>query len=319
LAKKLCEATFAEKVFFANSGAEANEAALKLARKYASDHHGADKREIVACLQAFHGRTLFTVTVGGQAKYTEGFEPLPGGVTHVPFNDLGALSAVVSEKTCAVIMEPLQGEGGVRPALPAFARGARELCDRHGALLIFDEVQSGNGRTGDLYAYMGLGVTPDILTTAKGLGGGFPVGAMLTTTAVARSLNVGSHGTTYGGNPLSSAVAEAVLDIISDPDLLAGVRAKHELFVAGLQRINETFGVFSAIRGQGLLLGCALREAWHDRARDFLRASLDEGLMVLVAGPSVIRMAPSLISPDELIAEGLARFEKAIGKVLAAP
>ncbi len=316
LAKKLCEATFAEKVFFANSGAEANEAALKLARKYANDHFGPDKREIISFYQAFHGRTLFTVTVGGQAKYTEGFEPLPGGVSHVAFNDLEALAGVISDRTCAVILEPLQGEGGVMPANAEFIQGVRELCDRNNALLIFDEVQSGNGRTGHLYAYMGFDVVPDILTTAKGLGGGFPVGALLTTTEIARSLTVGTHGTTYGGNPLASAVAEAVFDIINDNAVLAGVRTRHEQFVAGLDRINERYGVFSEVRGLGLLLGCALTEPWQNRARDFLRASLDEGLMVLVAGPSVIRMAPSLIIPEALIEEGLRRFEQAIAAVV---
>jgi acetylornithine/N-succinyldiaminopimelate aminotransferase len=209
-------------------------------------------------------------------------------------------------------MEPLQGEGGIISVTPEFVQGARELCDAHKALLIFDEVQSGVGRTGNFYAYMGLGVTPDILTTAKGLGGGFPIAAMLTTSEIGKSLAVGTHGTTYGGNPLGCAVAGAVIDIVNDPELLAGVRKKHDLFVAGLQEINKTFGIFSDIRGQGLLLGGALNEPWHDKARDLLKGALEEGVMVLVAGPSVIRLAPSLIIPDELIEEGLARFERAV-------
>ena len=317
LARRLCELTFAERVFFANSGAEANEAALKLARKYSADHFGSDKREIIAFTPSFHGRTLFTVTVGGQPKYTEGFEPLPQGITHVPFNDLAAFAAAISERTCAVILEPVLGESGVISATPEFLQGVRELCDRHRALLIFDEVQCGNGRSGHLYAYMAYGVTPDILTTAKGLGGGFPISAMLTTAAIARSLSVGSHGTTYGGNPLGCAVAGAVLDIISDPELLAGVRHKHAVFMAGLHRINQRFGVFRELRGKGLLLGCELTEAWHGRSRDFIKAALDQRLLVLVAGPDVIRLAPSLIIPDDVIEDGLQRFEQAIAHLVS--
>jgi len=318
LARRLCELTFAQRVFFANSGAEANEAALKLARKFAADHAGpdrSDKREIIAFTQSFHGRTLFTVTVGGQPKYTEGFEPLPPGITHVPFNDLTAFAEAISDRTCAVILEPVQGEGGVTCATPEFLHGVRELCDRHRALLVFDEVQCGNGRTGHLYAYMGYGVTPDILTTAKGLGGGFPISAMLTTSTIATSLNVGSHGTTYGGNPLGCAVAGAALELLADPELLAGVRRKHEAFMAGLHRINGRFGLFRDLRGKGLLLGCELTEAWHGRSREFIKAALDEGLLVLVAGPDVIRLAPALIVPDELIEEGLRRFERAIARL----
>jgi acetylornithine/N-succinyldiaminopimelate aminotransferase len=317
LAQRLCELTFAQRVFFANSGAEANEAALKLARKYAADHFGPDKREIIAFTQAFHGRTLFTVTVGGQPKYTEGFEPLPPAITHAPFNDLATFAAAISDRTCAVILEPVQGEGGVTGATPEFLQGVRELCDRHQALLIFDEVQCGNGRSGHLYAYMGYHVTPDILTTAKGLGGGFPISAMLTTAPIAASLNVGSHGTTYGGNPLGCAVAGAVLELISDPALLAGVRHKHAVFMAGLRNLNERFGVFRDLRGQGLLLGCELEEPWRGRSRDFIKAALDEGLLVLVAGPDVIRLAPSLIIPDELIEAGLKRLERAIARLAA--
>jgi acetylornithine/N-succinyldiaminopimelate aminotransferase len=315
LAKKLCDATFAEKVFFANSGAEANEAALKLARKYAADHFGPDKREIIAFRRSFHGRTLFTVTVGGQPSYTKGFEPLPGAITHVPYNDLAVLTEVISHKTCAVIMEPLQGEGGVRCPSPAFVQGVRELCDRHQALLIFDEIQSGFGRTGYLYGYMGLGVTPDILTSAKGLGGGFPIAAMLTTTTIAKSLSVGTHGTTYGGNPLGCAVAEAVLDIVNNDELLTGVHKKHALLMTRLQAINAKYDTFAEIRGQGLLLGCQLNGAWQGRAKDFVATAMAYGVLVLVAGPDVVRMAPSLIIPDDLIEEGLHRFEQAIAQL----
>jgi len=312
LAKRLCELTFAEKVFFANSGSEANEAALKLARKYSFDHFGADKREIISFIPSFHGRTLFAVSVGGQPKYTEGFEPLPGGITHLPYDDLAALEQHISARTCAVIMEPILGEGGVVVPSEEFVKGARALCDRQQALLIFDEVQTGAGRTGWLYAYQGLGVTPDILTSAKGLGGGFPVAAMLTTTVIAQSLSVGTHGSTYGGNPLACAVAEAVLDIVSEPELLAGVQHKHDLLVTGLTGLNERFGVFSEIRGRGLLIGCALAENWHGRARDFIAAAREHGLLTLVAGPDVVRLAPALNIPEADIAEGLQRFEQAL-------
>jgi len=211
LASLLTERTFAERVFFANSGAEANEAAFKLVRKYAHDHYGEDKNEILSFYSSFHGRTLFTVSVGGQAKYTEGFEPVPGGITHANYNDLASVEAVISDKTCAVVIEPVQGEGGVMPADPEFLKGLRALCDKHNALLVFDEIQTGVGRSGELYAYMKYGVMPDILTTAKSLGGGFPVAAMLTTESIAQSFCIGTHGSTYGGNPLACAVAEALL------------------------------------------------------------------------------------------------------------
>jgi acetylornithine/N-succinyldiaminopimelate aminotransferase len=311
LAQKLVSLTFADKVFFSNSGAEANEAALKLARRYAVDNYGEEKNEIIAFNNSFHGRTLFTVTAGGQPKYSQGFGPIPGGITHLDYNDLEALKNAISDKTCAVIMEPIIGEGGIIPADKAFIEGARALCDQHNALLIFDEVQTGAGRTGKLYAYMHYGVEPDILSSAKGLGGGFPIGATLATDKVAKSLVVGTHGSTYGGNPLACAVANAVLDEISKPELLDGVVAKHRLFVEGLETINKKLGLFEAIRGEGLLLGAALVPEWKGRAREFLQAALKAGLLILVAGPDVIRMAPSLVIPNEDIAEGLKRFEQA--------
>src|SRR5690606_32941413 len=202
LASKLVAATFAERVLFVNSGAEANESAFKLARRWAHDNFGPDKHEIIACSNSFHGRTLFTVSVGGQAKYSQGFGPAIAGISHVPYNDIAALEARISERTCAVVLEPVQGEGGVIPATAEYLQAVRELCDRHDALLIFDEVQSGMGRTGKLFAYMHSGVAPDIMTSAKGIGGGFPIAAMLTTDRVAPALSVGTHGSTYGGNPL---------------------------------------------------------------------------------------------------------------------
>jgi acetylornithine/N-succinyldiaminopimelate aminotransferase len=316
LAKKLVDATFAEKIFFANSGAEANEAALKLARRFAMEQYGTQKDQIIAFKQGFHGRTFFTVTVGGQPAYSDGFGPKPGNIDHLDFNDLAALETLISDKTCAVIMEPLQGEGGVISPTLEFAQGVRALCDKHNALLIFDEVQTGVGRTGDLYAYMGLDVVPDILTSAKALGGGFPIGAMLTTTAIAAHLKVGTHGSTYGGNPLACAVAETVLDIVNTPAVLDGVKHKEQLFRDGLNVINHKYECFAEIRGKGLLLGAVLNEQFAGRARDLLVAAADEQLMCLVAGADVIRFTPSLVISDEDIQQGLVRFERAIAKVI---
>lgn len=317
LAQKFTEHTFADKVFFCNSGAEANEAAFKLARKYAYDNFGPEKNEIIAFNQAFHGRTLFTVSVGGQQKYREGFEPVPGGITHVPFNDINALREAISDKTCAVVMEPIQGEGGVIPADPAFAKAVRELCDEHNALLVFDEVQTGMGRTGELYAYMGLGVTPDILSTAKAMGGGFPIGAMLTSDKVAPSFGFGTHGSTYGGNPLACAVGEVVFDLVNQPELLADVKAKRERFVKHLEAINAEHQIFTEVRGEGLLIGAELIDKWHGKAAKFLAAARDHGVIVLVAGPKVIRFAPSLVISDDDIDAGMARFAKGVAQALS--
>ncbi|AXR05187.1 aspartate aminotransferase family protein [Salinimonas sediminis] len=318
LAKKLTDATFADKAYFANSGAEANEAALKLARRFALEKFNEDKNQIIAFNKGFHGRTFFTVTVGGQTAYSDGFGPKPGAVDHCDYNDLAAFEKLISDNTCAVMMEPLQGEGGIISPEADFVKGVRALCDKHNALLIFDEVQSGVGRTGHLYAYMGLGVTPDILTTAKSLGGGFPIGAMLTTTEIAEHLKPGTHGSTYGGNPLACAVAERALDIVNTPEVLNGVETKEALFREILGQINEKYQVFSEIRGKGMLLGCALNSDYEGRARDFLVAAANENLMCLVAGTNVIRFAPSLIIPDADIKEGLARFERAVAAVASA-
>lgn len=315
LAKKLTEHCFAEKVFFANSGAEANEAALKLARRYAADKFGPEKSEIISFQQGFHGRTFFTVTVGGQAAYSDGFGPKPGDVTHLAYNDLEGLAEHMSERTCAVMMEPLQGEGGIISPTSEFIQGVRELCDKHNALLIFDEVQTGNGRTGNFYAYQGLGVTPDILSTAKSLGGGFPIGAMLTTSELAKHLKVGTHGSTYGGNPLACAVAEAVVDEVTKPEVLEGVAQREQWFREALESINDKFPTFSEVRGKGLLLGAALNDQWQGRARDILLAAGEEGLMVLVAGPNVVRFTPSLVIDKADVDEGMARLERAIAKL----
>ncbi|UIU19298.1 aspartate aminotransferase family protein [Klebsiella michiganensis] len=318
LGRKLVDATFADRVVFMNSGTEANETAFKLARHYTVTRHSPYKTKIIAFHNAFHGRSLFTVSVGGQPKYSDGFGPKPADIVHVPFNDLHAVKAVMDDHTCAVVVEPIQGEGGVTAATPEFLQGLRDLCDQHQALLVFDEVQCGMGRTGSLFAYMHYGVTPDILTSAKALGGGFPISAMLTTHDIASAFHAGSHGSTYGGNPLACAVGGAAFDLINTPEVLDGVTAKRELFVEHLQRIDARFDLFSDIRGMGLLIGAELKPQYHGKARDFLYAAAEAGVMVLNAGPDVMRFVPSLVIDDSDIAEGMARFALAVERVLSA-
>ncbi|RKR64877.1 succinylornithine aminotransferase [Yokenella regensburgei] len=308
LAKQLIDATFAERIFFCNSGAEANEAALKLARKYAHDHFGKQKSGIVAFKNAFHGRTLFTVSAGGQPSYSQDFTPLPPDISHAVYNSLESARELINDNTCAVIVEPMQGEGGVVPATPEFLKGLRELCDQHNALLIFDEVQTGVGRTGELYAYMHYGVTPDLLSTAKALGGGFPIGALLTTEKCAAVMTVGTHGTTYGGNPLASAVAGEVLSIINTREVLNGVKQRHQWFSERLQAINNKLGLFQEIRGMGLLIGCVLKEEYAGKAKAISQLAAEEGVMILIAGANVVRFAPALIISEEEVSVGLDRF-----------
>ncbi len=317
LARKLVDLTFADRVFFSNSGGEANEAALKLARRYAHDRHGPDKAEIIAFDQAFHGRTLFTVTVGGQPKYSDGFGPKPGDITHVPFNDADALGDAMSDRVCAVMIEPIQGEGGLIAADPAFLQRARALCDAHEALLIFDEIQSGMGRTGDLYAYQGYGVTPDILTTAKGLGGGFPVAATLTTEEIASCFVVGTHGSTFGGNPLATAVAGRVLDIVSRPEFLDAVKAKADEAFTRLRALAADTGAFSDVRGKGLWIGCEIDASTGWGSKELTDRVLEYGAMTLKAGPDVLRLAPALNIEDDELATGLDRVEQAVRSLVA--
>jgi acetylornithine/N-succinyldiaminopimelate aminotransferase len=315
LAQRLTELTFAERVFFCNSGGEANEAAFKLARRWANTNFGPKKHTIIAFDNAFHGRTLFTVCVGGQPKYTQGFEPLPDGIRHLPFNDVAALQAAMNDDVCAVVMEPIQGEGGLTPATKEFAQAARALCDQHKALLVFDEVQTGNGRTGTLYAYEQLGVTPDVMTTAKGLGGGFPIGAMLTTAGIAEALAFGTHGSTYGGNPLACAVAGAVLDELCKPELKANVQARSQQLKAGLAELSQRYGLFGAPRGNGLLIGATVADAWKGKAKAIVSAALAEGLWLLVAGPDVLRFAPALNIGEDDVREGLKRLDGVLAKL----
>lgn len=318
LAQKLVANSFADKVFFCNSGAEANEAALKLARKYAHDRFGGGKSEIVACINSFHGRTLFTVSVGGQPKYSKDYAPLPQGITHVPFNDIAALEAAVGEQTCAVIIEPIQGESGILPATAEYLQTARRLCDRHNALLILDEVQTGMGHTGRLFAYEHYGIVPDILSSAKALGCGFPIGAMLAKEEVAAAFQPGTHGSTFGGNPMACAVGSRVFDIINAPETLNHVREQGQKLQTALRSLGEQTGVFKQVRGMGLLLGCVLDAPYRGRASEIVAAALKHGVMILVAGADVLRFAPSLLLNDEDMAEGLARLENALVEFAAA-
>lgn len=318
LGQALTEATFADRAFFANSGAEANEAAFKLARKYAHGKFGPHKSRIVSCFNSFHGRTLFTVSVGGQAKYTEGFEPLPQEINHIPYNDIEAARAAIGDDVCAVVVEPVQGEGGIIPGDPAFLAELRALCDKTGALLIFDEVQSGMGRTGALFAYMNYGITPDILTSAKALGNGYPIGAMLTTDALAATLSPGTHGTTYGGNPLATTVGLKVLETINTPAFLARVNEAGVKLTAALKQVVADYPqVFSLVRGAGLLIGLVMAEQYKGRSKDIQKAAEAEGLMVLIAGPEVVRFAPALIVSDAQLAEAVRLLRVAVDGVLA--
>lgn len=307
LAQKLTDRTFADRVFFSNSGAEANEAALKMARKFQSDRFGDKKTEIVSALRSFHGRSLFTVSVGGQAKYSDGFGPLPQSIAHVPFNDPQALREAVGERVCCVILEPIQGESGALPATKEYLQAAREACDAAGALLIFDEVQCGMGRSGELYAYMRYGVEPDILTSAKALGGGFPIGATLAKEQVARCFVPGSHGSTFGGNPLACAVACAAFDLIDCEETRANVRRQSDRLMEGLRRLGEELSLFKDVRGMGLLVGAELSDEFAGKAKALRLECLKQGTMVLQAGSDVLRFAPSLLISDEDLDEGLKR------------
>ncbi|SFD51636.1 acetylornithine/succinylornithine family transaminase [Massilia yuzhufengensis] len=319
LGSALTEATFADRAFFCNSGAEANEAALKLARKYAHTKFGPHKSRIVSCLSSFHGRTLFTVSVGGQPKYTEGFEPLPQEINHIPYNDIEAARAAITDDVAAVIVEPIQGEGGVIPGDKEFLKALRELCDATGALLVFDEVQSGVGRTGAFYAYMDTGVTPDVLTSAKALGNGYPIGAMLTTEEIAQHFGVGSHGTTYGGNPLAATVGLKVVETINTPAFLGRVKEASAKIFANLEKLSSEYPqVFGKARGQGLLIGLPMAGDFKGRAKDYTKLAEKMGLMLLIAGPDVVRLAPALIVSDEHIAEADRVMRAAVEAFIAA-
>ena len=321
LAEELVTASrFAERVFLCNSGAEANEVAIKLVRKWAAGQGRApDKRVIVTFRGSFHGRTLATVTATAQPKYQEGYEPLPGGFRYVDFNDVVQLeTAMAAGDVAAVMLEPVQGEGGVMPASPGFLQRVRALCDQHDALLVLDEIQVGMGRTGTLFAHWQDGVVPDIVTLAKALGGGFPIGAMLAGPKVAQTMQFGAHGSTFGGNPLAAAVARVALRKLSSEAIAHNVSRQSHALREGFMRINADFNVFSQVRGRGLMLGAVLTPAHAGQAGALLDHAAAQGLLTLQAGPDVLRFVPALNITDEEVAEGLKRLHAAVAAYIAA-
>ena len=315
LAKILCQKTFAEKIFFANSGAEAMEGALKTARKYANLNFGKNKNEIVAFNDAFHGRTLMTIALNGSERMTKGFGPLPLGIKHHPYNQIDGLEKMINKKTAAVVLELVQGEAGIVKAKRNFLSKVKKLCKKNNALIIIDEVQSGVGRTGTLFAYEQFNIKPDIITSAKGLGNGFPIGAILTTDKIAEAMQVGAHGTTFGGNPLACSVAHEVIKTVSKKTLLSSVAKKEKLFVKRLEEINKKLDCFERINTAGLWIGCKLKITDSVNLDTVLKQCYKNGLMVLKANNNTIRIAPSLIIEDELIKSGLSILEKSIGQL----
>jgi len=308
LAQRLVDLTFADTVFFGNSGAEAVECAIKTARRY---HHAAGnphKNRLITFSNAFHGRTMATVSATDQAKLRDGFAPLLEGFTVVPFDDLEAATAAIDDDTAGFLIEPIQGEGGVRPASPEFLQGLRALCDAYDLLLVFDEVQCGVARTGTLYAYEQYGVTPDILATAKGIGGGFPLGACLATEKAASGMVIGTHGSTYGGNPLAMAAGEAVLDVVADDAFLANVRRLGDRLRGTLeQMIPNHDHLFEGVRGMGLMLGVKMKTD----SRAFVTYLRTRGVLTVAAGDNVMRILPPLNIEDAHIAEFVERLSAA--------
>jgi len=315
LAEELVSASgFAERVFLCNSGSEANEAAIKLVRKWAASKGRApEQRVIVTFRGSFHGRTLAAVTATAQPKYQEGYEPLPGGFRYLDFNDVAALETAFAQgDVAAVMLEPVQGEGGVLPAAPGFLKRVRELCDAHDALLVLDEIQCGMGRTGTLFAYVQDDVKPDIVTLAKALGCGFPIGAMLVGSKGSEAMQFGAHGTTFGGNPMAAAVARVALRKLASPEVLANVAKQAQALREGLAELNAELGLFAEVRGRGLMLGAVLADAYKGKAGEILDCAAAHGLLVLQAGPDVLRFVPPLNISDEDVVEGLRRLRDAI-------
>ncbi len=312
VARRLCEASFADVVFFCNSGAEAVEGAIKTARKYQSVSGRPERYRIITFEGAFHGRTLATLAAGGQKKYLDGFGPVVEGFDQMAFGDLAATKRAVGPETAAIMIEPLMGEGGVRMVEPSLLRSLRELCDQHGLLLIFDEVQTGMGRTGELFAYQRSGVVPDIMALAKALGGGFPVGAVLATGEAAKGMTAGTHGSTFGGNPLAMSAAHATLDVMLAPGFLDHVKRIGLLFKQRLAEIKDRYpALIAEVRGEGLLVG--LRALIPAGALvDALRA---EKMLTVAAGDNVVRLLPPLIVTEQELAEGIARLDRACGKL----
>ena len=323
LAEELVKASrFARRAFLTNSGAEANEAAIKLARKYAADNgRSPEKREIITFVGSFHGRTLATVTATAQPKYQAGFEPLPAGFTYVPFNDFSAIEKAVSDKTCAVMVEVVQGEGGVTQVAKGFLKHVQDLCHKHDALLILDQVQDGMMRTGKLFSHFAEdGVKPDVVTLAKALGGGIPIGAMLYGEKVENTFQFGSHGSTFGGNPLACAVARVVRKTLQSKELEKNVKARSKQLFAALNDMNKhnsLCSIFSEIRGRGLMIGAELKPEFHGKSGDIADLARKHGVIVLQAGPNVLRFLPPLIIKENEMAKGLSRLEDAILEFVA--
>ena len=314
LSSLLAKKTFADKVFFSNSGNEANEAAIKLARRYFYDKGKPEKYEVVVFTDAFHGRSMLNISAGDSKPQKTGFGPLLKGFKRAKFNDLKSVEKVITKNTAAIFVEPILGESGIIRASNPFLMGLRKLADKNDILLIFDEVQSGIGRTGTLMAYMGYGVVPDISTLAKGLGGGIPIGATLAKNHIAKAFQPGTHGSTFGGNPLACIVAKKVIEIISSRKVLSGVMKKTISFTKKLNLLSEKYDIFSDIRSAGLWIGCDFKKV---RSSDFIQAAYNEGLIVVqAAGEKTIRLAPSLIISDKEINEGFKRFEKAYKNII---
>ncbi|MBI4274130.1 MAG: aspartate aminotransferase family protein [Rhizobiales bacterium] len=316
LAQRLCAATYADTVFFANSGAEAMECAIKMARKFHAANGKPERYRIVTYEGAFHGRTLATIAAGGQQKYLEGFGPPVDGFDQVPFADFEATKRALGEATAAILIEPIQGEGGVRVASPQILKSLRKLCDERGLLLIFDEVQTGIGRTGELFAYQRAGVTPDIMAIAKAIGGGFPLGACLATAEASKGMTTGTHGSTFGGNPLAMAVGNAVLDVVLDPAFIDNVRKRALVLKQRLAEIKDKYPtVIAEVRGEGLLIG--LRAVGPNG--DLVNALRAEKLLTVAAGDNVVRLLPPLIVGDAEIGEAIAMIDRACAHLARAP
>ena len=311
LAKKLAKLSGLDKVFAGNSGAEANEGAIKLARKYGKTI-AADKVEIITAEHSFHGRTLATLTATGQPKYQKGYEPLPGGFTHVPFNDIAALEASMSAKTCAVMLEPIQGEGGVNIPDADYLIKVRQLCDKYSALLILDEIQTGIGRTGKMFAYELFGIKPDIVTLAKGLAGGVPIGAFITTSKVATAFTAGDHGSTFGGNPLACAAANAVLQVIEEEKLLENAQKIGDYLVDKLNALKSKYpALITEVRGKGLIVGAKLTIP----GRDIVNSCLSQGAIINCTAGDVLRFVPPLTITKDHVDEMIAVLDKTLAAV----
>jgi len=312
VAQRLCDASFADVVFFCNSGAEAMECAIKMVRKYQSANGAPERYRVITFEGAFHGRTLATLAAGGQKKYLDGFGPVVDGFDQVAFNDLEATKRAVTAETAAILIEPIMGEGGVRVVAPTFLRALRELCEQNGLLLVFDEVQTGMGRTGELFAYQRAGVAPDIMALAKALGGGFPVGACLATREAAKGMTTGTHGSTFGGNPLAMSVANAVLDVMLAPGFLDRVRQTGLLFKQRLAQIKDSYpSLIAEVRGDGLLIG--LRAVVP--AGELVDALRAEKMITVPSGDNVVRLLPPLIVSEQEIGEAIARLDRACARL----